>query len=59
MGSGEEKFYDVTFFSSDEIIVGDTAQTLAEMYFRIKVDAIDHERNVYSIMDWLGDVGGI
>ena len=29
------------------------------MYFRIKADAVNHDRNVYSIMDWLGDVGGI
>ena len=29
------------------------------MYFRIKVDAVNHARNVYSTMDWLGDVGGI
>ena len=29
------------------------------MYFRIKVDVVNHDRNVYSTMDWLGDVGGI
>ena len=29
------------------------------MYFRIKVDATEHERKVYTVMDWLGDVGGI
>ena len=29
------------------------------MYFRIQTDQIDHSRQVYRFMDWLGDVGGI
>jgi len=32
---------------------------IAEMYFRLDVDHVVHERNVYHIMEWLGDIGGI
>jgi len=52
-------FYDVTFFSSDEIEVGTDFMTVAEMYFRVKTDTIKHRRKVFSIMDWLGAIGGI
>ena len=40
----EKKFYDVTFFSSDEIEVGKDFNLVAEMYFRIKTDLIVHSR---------------
>ena len=59
MGQSSLKFYDVTFFSSDQINVPLDFKILAEMYFRIKSDAITHERTVFSIMDWLGAIGGI
>ena len=36
----KEHFYDVTFFSSDEIEVGIDYLPIAEIYFRIKVDEI-------------------
>jgi hypothetical protein len=32
---------------------------IAEMYFRIDVDRAIHERKIYSIIDWLGGIGGI
>lgn len=59
ISSSVEKFYDVTFFSSDSIIVGDDYMTIGEMYFRLKTDSITHARNVFSMMDWLGSIGGI
>ena len=45
-----QKFYDVTFFSSDEIEVGEHFPIVAEMYFRVKSDTIVHSRSVFSIM---------
>ena len=32
---------------------------VAEMYFRIKTDTIIHSRTVFSLMEWLGSVGGV
>ena len=29
------------------------------MYFRIKADSVNHVRQVFSVMDWLGAIGGI
>ena len=49
----------MTFFSSDEIEVGDHHPLVAEMYFRIKSDTIVHSRAVFAIMEWLGSVGGV
>ena len=33
--------------------------TIAEMYMRIKADTILHSRQVFSLMNWLGAIGGI
>ena len=52
-------YYDVTFFSSDSLVVDDDYKVIAEMYFRIKTDAIIHSRQVYNLMDWLGSIGGV
>ena len=59
MGASNQKWYDITLFSSDAIIVEDDATVIAEMYFRIKTDAIVHARFVYSVLDWLGSIGGV
>ena len=59
LGMTTIKFYDVTFFSADLIDVGEDYPIIAEMYFRIKSDAISHSRAVFSVMDWLGAVSGI
>jgi len=32
---------------------------IAEMYFRIEIDEILHDRLVIGFMEWLGEVGGI
>jgi len=32
---------------------------VAEMYFRLSVNLVKHERKVFQLMDWLGAVGGI
>lgn len=57
--STDVKFYDVTFFSSDSIIVGKEFGTLVEMYFRVNSDKIVHNREVFTMMNWLGSIGGI
>ena len=33
--------------------------TIGEMYFRLKTDSINHTRKVFTLMDWLGSIGGI
>ena len=32
---------------------------LAEIYFRLEVDMLKHERIVFGYMDWLGALGGV
>jgi len=32
---------------------------LAEIYFRLEVDMLKHERIVFDYMDWLGALGGV
>ena len=32
---------------------------IGEYWFRLHVDAIDHSRVVFGIVDWLGAIGGI
>ena len=54
-----DKFHDLILFSSDSIVVGDDYMTIAEMYFRLNTESISHSRVVYSMMDWLGSIGGI
>ena len=52
-------FYDVTQFSSDAIVVGKNYLTIAEMYFRINDNTINHKNIEYGFINWLGDMGGI
>jgi len=33
--------------------------TLFTMYFEISSDILKHHRSVYSVLDWLGDIGGL
>lgn len=44
LGYSVKKFYDVVFFSSDEIEVDEDYMIIAEMYFRLKIDEIIHDR---------------
>ena len=59
LGKHLESFYDIVFFSNDQLSVGDDFMTIAKIYFRIDINMIEHERIVYRLIDWLGDVGGI
>ena len=53
------KYYDVTMFNSDVVVVDPDYTFIAQMVFRIKTDSIHHYRTVYSIIDWLGSIGGV
>ena len=59
IGRQHNRFYDVQFFSSDTLSVGTDHGTVAEMYFRVSVDYVQHSRVVYKFMDWLGAIGGV
>ena len=53
-------FFDYKFYNSDTYDTGTTqGHLIAEMYFRIDTDKMEHSRQVYNLMDYLGDIGGI
>ena len=56
---GTEHFHDVFLFNSDTLHVGEDYMSIAEMYFRLSVDKVEHTRIVYKFMDWLGALGGV
>ena len=33
--------------------------SVAEMYFRLSVNEVQHQRIVFKMMDWLGAIGGV
>jgi hypothetical protein len=39
--------------------VPEDKELAAEMYFRLDVDQITHGRVVFSMMDFLGELGGV
>ena len=56
------EFYDLTFYNSDTMTLPPSIQNkkeIAEMYFRLEVDEVEHIRNLFELMDWLGAVGGV
>ena len=55
----KESFYDVKHYNTDTLNVDPRSEVIAELYFRLDADMIEHSRKVYSFMDWLGDMGGI
>ena len=55
-------FYDLTLFNSDTMVLPPALKNkkeIAEMYFRLEVEEIEHVRIFFELMDWLGSVGGI
>lgn len=58
-GSVRTVFYDLTFFSSDTLPVALDFPRVAEMYFRLSIEKVEHQRVVYKFMDWLGAMGGV
>ena len=53
------KIYDVTFFSSDAILVQNDFPIIAEMYFRLNVDSREYKKVDYDILSFLLDIGGV
>ena len=56
------EFFDITNYNSDTVEIDEFNEDfygIAEMYFRLDSDEIKHERLVISLMDWLGEIGGI
>lgn len=51
-------FFDYMFYNSDTYPSGPKG-VIAEMYFRLEVDQVSHGRVVYTIMDFIGDLGGV
>ena len=45
------KRHDITHYNTDTVDVLDTVNNIAEMYFRIDVDAITHKRTVDNLME--------
>ena len=58
-GNAPETFYDYKFYNVDTFDVEEEKDVLAEIYFRLEVDQINHERVVFAFMDWLGALGGV
>lgn len=54
-----KKFFDIKVYNSDTYKVDEHHPVIAEMYFRIDVDAYVHSRAVFTFMNWLGAIGGV
>jgi len=56
-------FYDFKFFNQDTYVVpvvpSSEKSLIAEIYFRLEIDQISHERVVYGFFDWLESMGGV
>ena len=54
-------FYDYFEYNTDTFTSAPAGseQLVAEMYFRLEVDQITHNRVVYTFMDFIGDLGGV
>ena len=54
-----EYFYDVKLFNQDTFDVSDDFEYIAEMYFRLDTDLMDHGRVDYTMYNLVEDLGGI
>ena len=55
----ETDFWDYTPFNADTFDVDKDSTSICEIYWRLSGDQINHVRVAYSIMDWIGDMGGV
>jgi len=53
------KFFDLKIFNHDIIETDLNNKFIATMYYRIDIDQVLHNRNVFVFMDWLGAIAGI
>lgn len=54
-----DPFYDYVFYNSDTYEVEEDKTVLAELYFRLDSNQINHRRIVFSFMDFVGSMGGV
>ena len=52
-------FFDYVFYNSDTYDVELGRKEIAEVYFRLDSDQINHHRDVFAIMDFFGAIGGV
>ena len=52
-------FFDFLQFSLDVYEVPEDTELLSNFYFRLDVNQIEHSRQVFSLMDFIGDIGGV
>jgi hypothetical protein len=57
----KDSFFDYIFYSSDSFPTPpkSSPHLIAEMYFRLQIDQISHGRNVFTLMDFIGTLGGV
>jgi hypothetical protein len=55
----EFEFWDMIHFNTDTMSVTDEYNRIAGLYFRIYENRLMHDREVYQLIDFMGDVGGI
>jgi hypothetical protein len=57
----DNKFFDFFEYNTDTWQSAPTGSEnmIAELYFRLQVDQTTHNRVVYAIMDFIGDLGGV
>ena len=55
----KNKFYDIRLYNSDQIVVGKNYMKVLDAYFRIDIDEILHQREVYRLFNWIAAIGGI
>lgn len=57
----EDVFFDYFEYNTDtfQSAPAGSEQMVAEMYFRLEVDQITHNRVVYDFMAFIGDLGGV
>ena len=52
-------FYDYIEFNVDVFELSEAGTSLAYFYFRLDVNQVIHTREVFSFMDFVGDIGGV
>ena len=56
----EQTFYSIVESQRQKLYAGTSTSTLVGGFiFNVSPDTVFHERSVYTVLDWLGDVGGL
>ena len=56
-----EDFYDITEYNSDSFIISKDKEhyNIAELYFRLESDELNHRRVVKQLVNEIGSIGGL